>query len=110
MCLLYVSEYSNNSDFNQVILASDLNADFSRNTPFVRLVRERFQLLGIQSVWNNVNIDFTFMHTQTNADGSIRSNCSTIDHFAFNEELLENIHDAGLLHLQKLLKVTHLFI
>ena len=44
----------------KVILAGDLNADFSRNTPFVSIVREFMLEEQLVDTWWSHPVDFTF--------------------------------------------------
>ena len=72
---------ANNSDC-EVVLAADMNWDTSRDNHFTRTVARTVDNLGLTSVWQGRNIDFTHTHT----DGKSHS---TLDHFLLSRPLLE---------------------
>lgn len=78
----------------EVLLAGDLNADFSRNTPFVNLVRDLMLELKLVDTWWTHPIDFTFSSCINN-----RTSFSTLDHFLINDSVTNNVLEAGTIHL-----------
>lgn len=78
----------------EVVLAGDLNTDFSRNTPFVNLVRDFVLELKLSDVWWSYPTDFTFTSCYNN-----RISYSTLDHFIVSDSIVNNISEAGTIHL-----------
>ena len=78
----------------KVILAGDVNTDFSRNTPFVNVVRDFMLEEKLVDVWWTYPVDFTFSSSTNN-----RTSFSTIDHFIINDYVARSISDAGTIHL-----------
>lgn len=76
-----------NNEFDDCLIGGDLNFDSSR-----RSVREFLTRLGLYSVWDKFPVDFMHLHTDFKSS-------SVIDHFLVNQRLLENIEDAGPVHL-----------
>ena len=88
------------SHVQNILLAGDLNCDFSRNTRFTRLVHDYLNESSLKLLWENsdlvdcdVDVDFTFMST-ANGTNSI----STIDHFACSSRIFNIISEAGVIH------------
>ena len=88
------------SQVQNILLAGDLNCDFSRNTRFTRLVHDYLNESSLNLLWENsdlvacdVDIDYTFMST---ANGT--KSVSTIDHFACSRRILNIISEAGVIH------------
>ena len=81
-----------NNVFDDCIIGGDFNYDTCRATGFATIVRDFFRRIGLISVWEKFPINYTHLHTDSKST-------STIDHFFVNEKLLEQIHDAGPLHL-----------
>ena len=63
----------------------------SRQTGFSLTVRRFLDRLGLTSLWEHHDIDYTHVHTD---DRSVTS----LDHFICNERLLPLVTDAGVLH------------
>ena len=80
------------NDFDDCIIGGDLNFDTSRRSGFTRTVRDFLSRLGLFSVWEKFSVDFTHLHTDLKSS-------SVLDHFIVNQRLLENIEDAGPIHL-----------
>ena len=49
-------------------------------------------LSGLFSIWQTFSVDLTHLHTDLKSS-------SVLDHFIVNQRLLENIEDAGPIHL-----------
>jgi hypothetical protein len=69
-----------------VVWAGDINADFSRNTAHVRIVKETMEDLSINSAWERFEVDFTCCSEV----GGV-SRVSTIDHISFSENLAASL-------------------
>ena len=81
-----------NSTFDDCIIAGDFNFDERRVSGFATTVRDFLKKVGLTSVWNKFQADFTHMHTDY-------ISTSIIDHFFVNSSLLDHIIYAGPLHL-----------
>ena len=81
-----------NNEFDDCLIGGDLNFDSSRRSGFTNTVREFLTRLGLYSVWDKFPVDFMHLHTDFKS-------ASVIDHFLVNQRLLENIEDAGPVHL-----------
>ena len=91
--LQHIREVLNANEFNHVLWAGDINADFMRNTGHVNTVKQFIDEFNFQPSWQLFNVDFTNYH-ELNGVSCI----STIDHFFWNQELNENILEAGVIH------------
>ena len=80
------------SEYDDVVIAADMNWDMSRQTGFCLAVRQFLDRVGLCSLWEHHPIDYTHMHTD---DTSV----STIDHFIVNERLVGLVRDCGPIHL-----------
>ena len=85
-----------NHNFDRLVWAGDINADFKRNTRFVKIVDEFICELDIRKSWDSYNVDFTHCHE---LNGMLH--VSTIDHFIWNSTAVDSILDAGVLHLSE---------
>ena len=54
--------------------------------------------MRLVKVWDSIVVDFTYIHTQRNADGHISSNMSIVDHFCASPNIIDCIDQAGVLH------------
>ena len=66
-------------DFDRLVWAGDINADFKRNTRFVKIIGELICELDICKSWDTYEIDFTHAHEVNDI-----LHVSTIDHFFWN--------------------------
>ena len=90
----YFTKFSN----HKIIIAGDLNSDFSRHTRFVNIIREFFTEYNLLSVWSAFNVDFTFCnHSVRNGNNVLSTSC--IDHFVTNPDVLADISIAQSIHL-----------
>lgn len=85
-----MDRYDDDSNF---ILTGDLNADFSRNSVFVNLVKSFLDQNNLQTIWNKFNCDYTYSFSRVN-NGVERTYFSVIDHFCVSSDLLNNCTDA----------------
>ena len=83
-----------NNKCDQVVWTGDINADFRRNTSFVRVIEEFVSNLGMGKSWEKFAADFTHM---TEREGVTHT--SIIDHFFWNHEHEKNVIDAGVIHI-----------
>ena len=80
-------------DFNRLVWTGDINADFKRNTRFVRVVEDFISKLDLVKAWDTQKIDFT--HTAAvNGDPH-----STIDHFFWNATCNDSLIETGVVNL-----------
>ena len=75
----------------EVIWAADMNWDQRRDNHFTRTVSAAMTRLGLTSVWEGREIDYTHMHTDNVSS-------STIDHFLVSRRLLDLVEDCGPVH------------
>ena len=80
------------TQFDDVMMAADMNWDMSRQSGFALTVRRFLDRIGLSSLWENHPVDFTHIHTD---DKSV----STIDHFIVNQRLLPLVSNCGPIHL-----------
>ena len=81
-----------------VVMLGDLNADFTRNTPFVTEVKTFLSDYNLETLWSTFNCDFTQCQNKL-VNGVNRTYFSTIDHFCVNSDLLLECSDVMPLHL-----------
>ena len=82
-----------------ISLQGDLNCDFSRQTPFVQIVRAFCEELDIESIWSHPRQEgqckiAAVSHTYCQLVENVARN-SLVDHFIFNKNLYEAIVEAG---------------
>ena len=84
-----------------VILAGDINCDFSRNSEFVNIVRNFVEQNGLKVFWSHPDanpehfikdIEYTFTTTRENI-----TYASTLDHFIGNERMYGSVTEAGVI-------------
>ena len=89
----------NSCNINDVpILLGDFNCDFSRDSQFVNIVKNFLSEYNLQTVWSYFDCDFTYCHPTTRNNRVLYS-FSKIDHFILNENIIDCIEDASVLHL-----------
>ena len=81
-----------NNVFDDCILGGDFNYDTKRTSGFATCMKNFLSRLGLLSVWEKFPIDFTHIHTDLKS-------CAVLDHFFVNQRLLDNVEDAGPVHL-----------
>ena len=79
--------------FDILLMAGDMNADFTRQTGHCRHISSFLQEYNLQRSWSKYNVDYT--HYQE-IEGI--STMSTIDHFFWNDGLDNLIEQAGVYH------------
>ena len=85
-------------DFNRLVWTGDINADFKRNTRFVRVVEDFISKLDLVKAWDIQKIDFT----HTAAVNGV-PHYSTIDHFFWNATCNDSLIETGVVHLADIL-------
>ena len=82
------------NEFENVLWAGDINADFLRQTRFTELVESFVNEESLIKSWDNFPIDFTHIFEVDDVHHT-----STIDHFFWKEKLSNSIVEADVLHL-----------
>ena len=54
-----------NSEYNHVVISGDINTDFSKEDDYIKIVRERCQILGVKTAWNSFQVDYTYTVSYT---------------------------------------------
>ena len=96
-CLQDIQWYIDSHPNHTVVLAGDFNADLSRNTRFVNIIRDFMMNNSLVTAWSSFPVDYTFCHNQVRNGTNIVST-STIDHFMVNSDKLGLIEEALVLH------------
>ena len=91
--LQHIRSILNSNEFNHILWAGDINADFIRRSGHVKAVKEFIEEYSFKVAWERFNVDFTNYH-EVNSVGFT----STIDHFFRDAVLDEKILDAGVIH------------
>ena len=89
--LTEVERVLDSCQYDDVLWAGDLNWHMPRQTGFSLTVRRFLDRLGLSSVWEHRDVDFTHVHTD---DRSF----TTLDHFVVNERLLPLVTDCEVMH------------
>ena len=90
----HVKNLIRKNDFDSLLWAGDINADFLRRTSHTTHVQDVVEELGLTRSWDKFAIDFTHCHELLET-----SHVSILDHFFWSAGLDENVTDAGVLHL-----------
>ena len=77
--------------YDGCICGGDWNFDARRNSGFVKSMSAFFDQVGLLSIWEKFEVDFTYMHTDLKST-------SVIDNFFVNEALLPYISEASPMH------------
>ena len=94
-----ISYILNNCSFSDnIVVMGDLNADFSRNSRFVNIVKSFVEDNNLIPIWTKFNCDFTYSHHQIR-NGRSQTTFSTIDHFLVNENLFDSCIESCPLHI-----------
>ena len=89
-----ISDVLNANDFDNIVWAGDINADFGRRTKFTGIIEDFVSENSLIKSWDIYKIDFS--HSYDLEDQSYTSN---IDHFFWSEHTAKNIENADVLHL-----------
>ena len=87
-----IERLMDSSEYDDIVIAADMNWDMSRQTGFCLAVRQFLDRVNLTSLWEHHRVDYTHMHTDNKS-------VSTIDHFLVNERLLDQVKDCGPIHL-----------
>ena len=79
---------------DSVLLVGDLNSDFSRQSSHSEAVKSALDQLRLEVAWDKFEVDFTAVHEMLG-----QTFTSTLDHFAWSEQLGCSVIDGGVLHL-----------
>ena len=90
-CLTSIENILQTNPHDQAILLGDLNSDFSRDTRFVRTVRDFCQTQDLHSAWTLFPADFSY-------SSPCNKHFSLVDHFMCSKGLEECIINAGVIH------------
>ena len=82
-----------NSNCDSVIWAGDINADYTRNTPHSRTVKESVEEMDLVTAWDKFHVDCTCTYVKEGV-----TFLSTLDHFYMSKKASENVLDAGVMH------------
>ena len=82
----------------KITVLGDINADFSRNTHFVNIVRDFLADNNLTSLWDMYECDFTYSQEQCR-NGRSKIYYSTLDHFLVNDHVMHVANHASVLHL-----------
>ena len=78
--------------YDGCLCGGDWNYDARRNSGFVKSMTNFLERVGLVSVWEKFEVDFTYMHTD-------HKSTSILDNYFVNEALLPYVVDAGPMHL-----------
>ena len=81
-----------NNQFEDCILGGDFNYDPRSLTGFTSIINDFMLRVGLQSVWTKFPIEYTHIHTDDKST-------AILDHFFVNDNLLNKVQDAGVIHL-----------
>ena len=81
-----------NGGYDGCLCAGDFNYDARRTSGFAKSMSRFLEDVGLVSVWEKFEIDFTHIHTD-------HKTTSILDNFYVNSMLLPYVEDAGPLHL-----------
>ena len=80
------------NEFSDVIIQGDINWNPARHSAHSVHMHNFVTRIGLKSVWNKFNVNFTHIHTDLKST-------AVLDYFLVNEGLFEYIEDAGVMHL-----------
>ena len=79
---------------HHILIGGDINCDFSRQTPFVNMIRDFTLNSNLSAAWWSFPIDFTYSFSSNIHN---RTSFSCLDHFFYNDSL--QVKDAAVIHL-----------
>ena len=89
-----INQILNTAQFDHLIWAGDLNADFDRHTKFTSLIEQYVDAKRLKRSWDKFHADYTHA-----VDSGGRTFTSVIDHFHWSSEIDNNMVDASALYL-----------
>ena len=90
-----INDVINANDFDNVVWAGDINADFVQQSKFTSIIENFISENTLVKSWDKYKIDFSHSY-MTWEDQSYTSN---IDDFFWSEHTSSNIENADVLHL-----------
>ena len=91
--LQFVKKILQENQYQHVLWAGDLNADFIRKSLHTRILKTFIEEINFKIAWDVFQADFTH-YSEINGV----SHTSIIDHFLWNSDLENNISDCGVIH------------
>ena len=88
-----INDVINDNEFDNLMWTGDLNADFNRNTTFVKVISEYIDTKDLIKSWDKFPIDYTH-----SVEIDERTFTSTLDHFIWSKDLDHCIMDADVLN------------
>ena len=92
--LSHIKRITEVNNYDMILWTSDINSDFSRNTGHTQAVQDSLEDLGLNTAWDQHDVDFTCFHELLG-----QTYTSTIDHFFWNSRFDSCVTTAGVLHL-----------
>ena len=89
--LTEIEQILDSAHYDDVLWCGDLNWEMSRQTGFSLTVRSFLDRLGLVSLWEHHDIDYTHVHTDDKT-------FTSLDHFVCNERLVSLVTDCGVCH------------
>ena len=99
-----INDVINDNEFDNLMWTADLNADFNRNTTFVKVISEFIDTKDLIKSWDKFPIDYTHA-----VEIDERTFTSTLDHFIWSKDLHHCIMDADVLNLLKTCPIIALY-
>ena len=93
-CLAEVDNIITNTQHDNIVWASDLNWDLTRNTMFAQTVSRFMDRFNLVSLWIYHRVSHTYEQVLRNGQVSQ----STIDHIIISPRLLSHVLDCGVVH------------
>ena len=90
----YIKRVVDSNPCDGVLVVGDLNSDFSRQSSHSRAVKDALEELSLELAWDKFSVDFTATHEMLG-----QTFISTLDHFAWSEQVGGSVTDGGVLHL-----------
>ena len=86
-----IENISDNNEFDDIIWGADMNWHKGRDTQHCLTIERVLEKIGLRSVWDKFDCDFTHIHTDNKS-------VSKIDHFMCNERLFNFIEQCTPIH------------
>ena len=86
-----IESIMDSTDFDDVLWNGDLNWHMARNSGFSTMMKNFMARLGLRSLWEHYQVDYTNVHT----DNVSRA---VLDHFIVNERLVPYVRRCQVLH------------
>ena len=86
-----VESTMDNAEFDDILWNGDLNWHMTRTSGFSNTMKTFLRRLGLGSLWDHHQVDFTHVHTDD-------VSTATLDHFIVNERLLPLVKRCEVVH------------